>query len=188
MCGKPFESQLSADGFGLLGAFKGAALDHPATIVFLLGGGFRRFFHPSYRRRGWVRGCVVLVCAGVCSRSGTAAGLTRSASAVAAEPASAAERAAAAVGRSAPESAPIVAAAPAAVAALNADAEASAGAAPAFVRSTALRSAGSAAGAYRLHLGEQLALLVGQLFRFHDFATGGRFGRRADAAGGFPAL
>lgn len=32
-----------------------------------------------------------------------------------------------------------------------------------------------------LHLGEQLALLVGQLFRFHDFATGGRFGRRADA-------
>ncbi len=49
---KPFESQLSADGFGLLGAFKRAALDHPATIVFLLGGGFRRFFHPSYRRRG----------------------------------------------------------------------------------------------------------------------------------------
>lgn len=53
MCeANPSESQLSADGFGLLGAFKRAALDHPATIVFLLGGGFRRFFHPSYRRRG----------------------------------------------------------------------------------------------------------------------------------------
>ena len=40
------------------GSFKGAALDHPATIVFLLGG-FRRFLHAGYRRGGlrtWLRG------------------------------------------------------------------------------------------------------------------------------------
>ena len=51
--GEAFKRQLRAHGFRLLSAFKGAALDHPAAIVFFLRrGGFRRFFYAGYRRGG----------------------------------------------------------------------------------------------------------------------------------------
>ena len=53
MRSKALKGQLSAHGFGLLGAFKGTTLNHPAAIVFLLGGrGFRRFFYAGDRRGG----------------------------------------------------------------------------------------------------------------------------------------
>ena len=58
--GETFKRQLRAHGFRLLSAFEGAALDHPAAIVFFLrGGGFWRLFNAGYRRGGlglWLRG------------------------------------------------------------------------------------------------------------------------------------